>query len=309
MKTLYAGLTEPLQISIELNNKCGMNCYFCTKARNNKEINIKIIKKFIYHIRNSKLLTSIMLSGGEPLGSKYLHDIIKICKKKHIAISIDTNINFKLDHIKFPDVNQIRVKVFSTSQNKHDKITGVKGHFKKTCDFLDIIQNDFKGSKVILFPVLNSNFKYLNDIMDFAKKRDMFLNIFFYPKSCSDPISKRNFWLIGRKLDQIVAKGNKNIFVDAPLFGTRFHHLEGWCPANKILMHISYNGAVKPCKFSDEIMGFLSRESVNAIWMNRIFKIPDKCIGCNFAEICAGGCIVNRNKEFNADYLCVYKEK
>lgn len=165
---------EPLFVSLELNTECGLNCIFCQGRKQKFNIRKEILEKIIFFIKKSKILNAVILSGGEPFISPYLEKILNVCKRKNIAVSIDTNLNFYTDkEIKIynylNNISQIRFKVLSVQEEKHDFYVGKRGHFKKTLSFLKKMNKIFKKPKVAIFPILNFNFCEINNLLNFAK--------------------------------------------------------------------------------------------------------------------------------------------
>ncbi|QTA79260.1 SynChlorMet cassette radical SAM/SPASM protein [Desulfonema limicola] len=82
-------------------------------------------------------LTSVKLTGGEPLMHPEFFDILKIIKNKNLALVIETNgilcTPGTASKIAQLPVQSVSVSIDSPDPKTHDKIRGVAGAFEKSC--------------------------------------------------------------------------------------------------------------------------------------------------------------------------------
>lgn len=292
-----------------LNTYCGLNCSFCPGNIYKNKMNEIIFNKIVRYIKSNNNLT-VAISGGEPLLDERLNHIISMCKEKKIRVSIDTNYSIPLGEQSNAILNcgQIRVKLLSTISGKHDSLVGVKGHYQKINQFMNWLDNDFKHSKVLLFPIMNSNLCEIERIAEFAMNRGFYCNFFTYPRGFSKfaALNKKDYFNAIKKVGNIYKFYPKRIFLDFPLAGLNDKSLKNLCPAIFISSHIDVNGYLRPCKYSSMKIGSLKDYSLCDLWdmqKREIQRLNSYCSSCNQYTYCGGGCLVNK-ADCGIDYYC-----
>lgn len=131
-------------LQIQYDYKCNMNCIFCAieKFRDNpgkNKLSIKDIKR-IADQADKMGLSSICISGGEPLLFHDLKDVINAIDSSRFVVSIDTN-GFLLTENKVKElvdlgVDRIHLSMDGLSEN-HFKTRKLKDSWERTVKALD----------------------------------------------------------------------------------------------------------------------------------------------------------------------------
>ena len=89
-------IVPKIKLTIKLTDDCNCNCAFCSNfnIRDNGNLDFKKLEKVIREVNNTKMLTRITITGGEPMlypdkVNKIINLILSI--NKEIKISINTN--------------------------------------------------------------------------------------------------------------------------------------------------------------------------------------------------------------------------
>lgn len=146
---------------LDIGTQCNYNCYFCYYSGNlNKTTDFEIIKQRIDKLYELGC-RDFDISGGEPFVHKDFFKIIKLLKDKGCKVSCLTN-GSKPELISKAyeyGLNEILFSLHST-ETRHEKITGVKGSFKK---IINSIENAKKHG--ILIRINSTICKYNYDIV------------------------------------------------------------------------------------------------------------------------------------------------
>lgn len=158
---------------------CPLRCLFCHNPDTwNPKENLKMtplevvseVKKYMPFIENGGGVT---FSGGEPLfQSKFLLDMLKLCKKNKIHTCLDTSgvtdEDEYLDEIlKYTDLVILDIK--SIYDSKYKEMTGkdIKyfNYFKKKLNS----SNTKVWLRQVIIPTVNDNIEYINDLKEYSK--------------------------------------------------------------------------------------------------------------------------------------------
>ncbi|MFZ2414954.1 MAG: radical SAM protein [Minisyncoccia bacterium] len=307
---MLSSFEEPIILSMTLNTYCGLNCSFCFNNVFRKKMHDTTFNEVMNYIKINNNLTTIAISGGEPLLDERLNRIFSMCKEKEIQISIDTNYNVPLGEQSNVILNfgQIRVKLFSTISEKHDRLVGVSGHYQKISQFMSWLDNNFRYSKVLLFPILSSNLNEIEQVAEFAIDRGFYCNFFTFPRGSNRlaALSKKDYIYVMKKVSDIFELYPKRIFLDFPLAGLNDRSLKNICPAIFISSHIDVDGYLRPCKYSSIKIGSLNEYSLHDLWEMQkmeVQRLNSHCLNCNRYSDCGGGCFANKTDR-NIDYYC-----
>lgn len=305
---MFPTFYKPLILSIELNTFCGLNCVFCPNGYFiKKELDDSVFKILLEYIAGRNNLTTVAISGGEPLIDPRLETLLSICEMNNIPSSIDTNCTWNDLPVIISKCNQIRVKLFSLDEKKHDLLVGKMGNYKKVVWFIKWLFDNFQGSKVLLFPLLRQNLDEMKQVAEYAIDLGFYCNFFPYPRKFGNAaLDIQEFNLATRNLEILFKKYQKYVFIDIPLVGSRNKSLKNICPAIFISTHIDVDGYLRLCKYFPERVGSLKESSLIDLWntqLKYINNINMVCSTCNTYSNCGGGCLANKN-DFGLDYYC-----
>ena len=313
---------------IELTSVCNFNCMWCYASSGNRGKHMewndltKVMKIF-----SDSGVRQITFSGGEPTLYPYIKDAIKLAKEYDFIIHMNTNGYLFTKELarefKTLGLSQVQINIDSIDSEKHDKIRGKKGSFKRANKALK------NAKEVGITPVSQTVLTKLNeneifDIFKLARglgvKRcrtwDMMPVGFAKGKTDLRPT---NFIETLKKLDEFTYNlGAKYIESGDPFFPldykTKLEVYGGYCPGIRGgFLTVSFDGSVFSCStqrdslfniftFNGNFKGIF-KEKVEERYNN--IPIPLECEGCKFKEMCRGGCPTRRAFVLpNKDYTC-----
>lgn len=310
-------LSAPLDVQIELTEKCNQKCFHCYNYwRYSEEIgkNELSIQDFLIVVK--KLVTaginSVTLTGGEPfLRPDLLFSILEYCNKNNIKASINSNATLikKSDANKIRDLGVTHVLVSLLGSEKTHNSIANSNTFKKVCDGIAVLV-DNKVKVSVNMAVSKLNLFELRDVGRITKN----LGAITF---CATPVvpshhSNKKFLLSGEECKQMLRtllriKDEFQINIDTlePIarclfsedeekefvnfFGNRI------CSAAVTACAISSKGTVRPCIHADVEFGNLIYENFFDIWEKMKFWaspdiLPSGCRSCKAVVICEGGC-------------------
>ncbi|MDR1819875.1 MAG: radical SAM protein [Methanobrevibacter sp.] len=139
----------PLNISIELTNYCNLKCKHCynnCSIDNDNFIDKNEILSLLHDLKNLGL-SSVELTGGEPLSHPNFNEIVEYCLKSFNLVAIITN-GTLVDHEKiqifkkYKNKLMIQVSLNGSNENFVDSFCNVKGTFKKVKNTLKQFNNE-----------------------------------------------------------------------------------------------------------------------------------------------------------------------
>lgn len=198
-------------VSIQITNKCNLNCPFCFR-RNVSEEPFSKIKKIIDNLRDYDTDT-IVISGGEPLLRKDLKDILVLCKQYGFKTALQSNgliLKENLDLIS-PYVDWISLSLDGESREKNAPMRNEK-QFDAIINVLPEIKKRNKSVK--LGTVVNKqNYKNIENI---GKLINGYVDVWklyqFYPRGGTIAERNKNDLEISDSLFYETAEKIKNKF-------------------------------------------------------------------------------------------------
>ncbi len=287
------------------------------------ETDLRLIKKSMRE--GIKLgLTSIKLTGGEPLLSKDVIKIIKYARGKKLGVSIESNgtlIDRKMvDLLEKLKVAFVSVSLDSTTAGLHDDFRCVKGSFNAAVTGLkNLVKHKIPNQ--IIFSLTRKNKNELFKMPAFAKKLgagSLKINV-ISPIARAKVMQKKGELLSIRENIEIYKKFEKRfstnktkklrVFYDIPHVFKSLDVIKDRSNLSRCTIHnilgILPDGLVSICGIGfiikDTILGDLSRQSLKDIWENAPFlkkirkDIPKNlkgvCASCLFKNLCLGKCL------------------
>ncbi len=295
------GYKKPLEIKIQLTEKCNYNCSFCFNSQSNqsfsRELPFEDAKKIISNAASDGI-ERIRFTGGEPLLYSKLSEILSFAKKKGIYTMLNTNASL-FDEKKAKEIggnaDNVLVSLHSLPFQKiaksSVKVLEKQGCFvraatiltKENIASLKKFQQEISplpfSQWVLLRQIpnaLNKNPVSGNDMRTAVekielfnssrKKKDWFLIENALPFCCFEPERVDKIALGGIHED-----GHSSLFVDT-------------------------NATIKPSYFFDINLGNASNDSFLDAWksdfvvrMNSLEFIPEVCHKCKYVLKCMAG--------------------
>ena len=287
----------PFVVIIGMNNTCNLNCKYCSMPKYKKKVFFPFnkISPIIDQIAKMKI-PYISFSGGEPLLCKDMEKIGLYAHKKGIMTNLNTNgtlitkerakkIAMFFDHVRISINGPARI---------HDKITGVKGSFRKSTEalkYLTSIEN--RRAKVgINLLICKKNEKSIkNFVKKFNPKVDFIsflpeFNFTFNPYKKVYNISS-DIINIQKKLAKNRKNGCQENFLKKQIISKEK------CDAGKLFLEIFATGEVVACPFKWNL--FKKNKKERILFLGNIYKenlydlikkarkmeFPFKCDGCH----------------------------
>ncbi|HEX3030288.1 MAG TPA: radical SAM protein [Clostridia bacterium] len=309
----------------ELTLKCNMNCIHCGskagKARENEltlDECLNIAQQYIQ--LGGKSLTLI---GGEIFLCNGWEKIARKLSDGGVAVNIITNAfllgDKQIEQIKYAKLSNVGISMDGMEES-HNKIRNVSTSFQKVLNAFDLLNKENIPIAVVT-TLVDFNFGDLEDMYNLLVKN----NVKVWQIQIATPMGnmreKTDFLLDPAKVPLITGFIRKkrhemkmSIYAgdDIGYFDENEMYIRNapgtigaWsgCQAGLRVIGIDSVGNVKGCEslYSDVfIEGNLREESLETIWnkegnfsYNRQFdisKLTGKCLGCDKAKICRGGC-------------------
>jgi len=289
----------PLYTVFELTHKCNLSCKHCYIPKNKiqKELKTEQVKSILKQLAEAGCL-HLVLSGGEVFLRKDIMQICEYSRKLNFDLRIFTNgtLVSRQDAQKFAEIGISGIEISLYGKEKvHDKITGVKGSFKKTFNAIKLLKEH--GVRIILkTPIMNINFNEYKWLIKFSNSMD--IEYRFDPAIV--PMNNGNESVLKYQLGK---QNLKKIFEDKKITpglkkvsGTLAgNQIDLFCKAGRNFAGIAPNGTVYPCIQFLYPLGNLKDESFGEIWYNsrqikyiRSLKSYDcrECYSCAKAAVC-----------------------
>jgi MoaA/NifB/PqqE/SkfB family radical SAM enzyme len=131
-------------ITVELTNKCDLNCKFCIPDRKEKSLKFSTFKHIVKESQkvNPPIKSFEFGFAGSPFLYKRFHDALKLLQKNKLGLNIVTN-GFNLKwNLGFIDDDLMKnvgfcIYLESPDEAKCDSLTGVKKYYQKTIEAIE----------------------------------------------------------------------------------------------------------------------------------------------------------------------------
>lgn len=280
---------------LELTENCNLNCVHCygkfgkpTNLENNLKINDW--KKVVDYLISIDC-KSIQLIGGEPLAFRDFSEILEYIYNKGIKrITVFTNATMIQDkHIElFKKYNVlVRISLYSSNKEIHDRVTQVNGSFDKTISLIKLLNSN--GVKVsIAIIAMKENESTLHEMKDFLNNLGLEYNRYDVIRPGAIEEVKEH----GVSKLEILEK----VYSTKPEFyitKEQFYNNKIWNPCWYGKIAITANGDIIPCVFSRKyLIGNIKKDSLEELKKNTLKSwIITKdyikvCKDCEFRYAC-----------------------
>lgn len=321
-------LTRPLNMQLEITDKCNFRCRHCYHLDFDCDIHSQDIPDDQVILMAEKMVEArifgITVTGGEPLVRKELVKwLVEYFKKCDVDVSLNTNLllldQATLDHLMTNRLNHMLISCPSTDPELYNFMTG-GGNLTRFFDKLRMVIDHGQGFAVNMV-VNQNNFHDIRKTATCLHKigvklfgaTPMGLNLqnpdleHLLRREQVAALSEELMWIkenIGMDVDIFEAMP-KCVFPDwvkdkAPYFIRRK------CQAGKTIASIANNGDVRPCSHNPDVYGNILYEPLEAIWDKMKEwrdgrKTPERCRECKLEGKCHGGCRITARAYTNGD--------
>jgi len=308
-------LTSPLNVTIQITNRCNLNCIHCHRnLKNTKDLGLRTFKKIIKELRSLNIF-NINISGGEPILIAELPEMIKTVNLSGMKVTMSTNgllLTKKLaDFYKRAGLHNIQISLDSANPSKHNMIRGMQNAYEILIEKIKLLKK-LKINFTIVTTLINQSPEEYSQVIDLAYKlgasahktnttvpqgegrklNAKILSIKEYKRIWIKKVKKYEGRMPVLAETMFVIQLGKN-YISPPKI---FDLLRVGCPAGILTANINEYGEVNPCPFfPDMVLGNIKKDNFKKIWNNKIANMfrdrarITKCGKCENKNIC-GGC-------------------
>lgn len=170
-----AGDYQLNDIQFELTSSCNERCIHCyipnARKNNGHDMDYRDFCSVIDQFVNMGGI-HVGLSGGECLTHKQILNMIDYCRKKDLIITILSNLialrDEQIPRLKHANIAHIQTSLYSMDEAIHDKITSIKGSWRKTKNAIEkLVAANIPVQ--ISCPLMNANKDSFVDVLKYAE--------------------------------------------------------------------------------------------------------------------------------------------
>ena len=306
--------SSPLIVEWLLSDTCNLKCSFCSAPSTERGLPPEEVFKVAQHLVDLKVLT-VMISGKEPLMHPLIYDAITILSEGGVDVLLFTNGTLADDtavrQLVESGVSAVQVSI-DGKEKTHDTLKGVKGAFKKS---LEVVKN-LRDSSIytgVCTTVFKENIDQITDIAYMLS--DMGVPTYSvrwcmpcgragvdYSKIAPSPEQWHNtlssFLDLRKELDMELISMDPLLVPLTAAPPDVVTEEFGGCGIGRTGCAIRSDGAVIPCAYLEDVIGYMTEESLRELWWSPAFDIyrtretfiGGKCTRCIWSSMCAGGC-------------------
>ncbi|MFI3255147.1 MAG: radical SAM protein [Eubacteriales bacterium] len=195
----FKDIRAPFTAGFELTAKCNLDCVHCyaKPSRKNQDMTLEEFKT-VFDAMLERGLLDVYLTGGEIFTRQDFREIYLHAKSKGVLVSLLSNITL-LDEEKVALLLDYPVEVISTtmyghSEESYEKVTGVKGSYKKFMQALELLEKNSIRYE-LKYVAMQQNFEEVYKMREFGKKlgAPMIILLDVHPMSdgSTDPLQYR----------------------------------------------------------------------------------------------------------------------
>ena len=175
LKEYFRNNAAAFNLQIEITDYCTERCVHCYMANYNSVImSYSTIERVISEFRQQGGI-QLSISGGECMLHPQFNSILEFAAKNDLAISVLTNLTACTDTIVelLKSIGaHVQVSLYSMNPLTHDEITGLKGSFEKTRNWIERLREK-QVPCFISCPTMKHNFSDYLDVIAFARSLNM----------------------------------------------------------------------------------------------------------------------------------------
>lgn len=313
-------------LQFELSSRCNERCIHCyiPNGKKNKGLDLSFDKfRFIIDQYVAMNGLHVTLSGGEALLNKDIIKMLHYCREKDLQISLLTNLLSLTDEmipiLKDVNLSLIQVSLYSMDAEIHDKITTVRGSWKKTKASIEkLYKSDIPVQ--ISCPVMKLNKDGYERVMKYAQSMKMKAMTDYIMMAQADldtqnlanRISIEETERVIRDIIEYDLDYKKETLRQDAYTGLPFEEQMDMplCGAGIDALCVTVNGDVYPCAgWQNYVVGNVFKTSLKDIWENSeqlkvvrrvTWKDFPQCLKCDARDYC-NMCLVRNYNENGGD--------
>ncbi|MDP6671189.1 MAG: radical SAM protein [archaeon] len=303
-------LEKPVELQIELTQRCNYNCGFCFNQNahgSGPELGFEQVKKVIYKACEAGI-ERVRFTGGEPLLRSDIFQILEYTKGKGLYVLLNTNASLvdaeavaKIE----ASVDNVLVSLHAFDEDSEAKLSGGKGAFEKKISAIKML-----AEKKILLRVgtilSKENIKNLEKFHELVLKLGLKNWALFRPipsPQNKQPVSREEIELVVEKINKINQAGGSDFLIENALpfcccepEDAKRAAVGGANDDGHTKLAVDCEGRIKPSYFLDQELGSVLEVSFKEAWESDFMKrlhglefIAEPCHKCRFVAACRGG--------------------
>lgn len=195
----FDGIRAPFTAGFELTCKCNLNCVHCYAQPDRGHIDMSTEEfKDIFDVLVERGLLDCYFTGGEVFTRPDFEELFIHAKNRGVLVSVLSNITLlsqkHIDLFKEYPVEVISTSMYGYSEETYEKVTGVKGSYKKFMDALELLQKNNINYE-LKFVAMEQNIDDLYKVREFGNQLGvpMVVILDVHPRSdgSMEPVSLR----------------------------------------------------------------------------------------------------------------------
>lgn len=185
----FGDIYAPFSAGFELTAKCNLNCIHCYAScdRGHQDFSTDEFKNIFDQLIQRGMLETYF-TGGEIFTRPDFEELYTYAKKQGVILVLLSNITLlnqrHIDLFKEYPLELMSTTMYGYSEETYERITGVKGSFKKFMDALELLRkNNIRYE--LKFVTMKQNMEDLYRVREFGKQLgvEMVVSIGIHPKS------------------------------------------------------------------------------------------------------------------------------
>ena len=259
-------IDKPARLIVELTDRCNLNCIHCFANKHDHDLPyekwIDIFQKSI-----DENISSISITGGEPLLYLDLFKILDNIDSKSTKITLDSNgllIDDKNIALLKKHFKLVRISIYGTNADDSKKITNVNNYdYKKVINAIKLLSdNDVKIQ--INIPLFKENVINMDRIIDDLSNYNIYEIVFIPIIPIGFASTIKNNLFSDEEVKTIYEKYNN-------IINTKFR-LFKWAEGKHFLIRDDGKVYIHPFyldnKETDLFLGNIQENSINDLWKN-----------------------------------------
>lgn len=323
----YVGevISLPKAFVLELTMRCNNHCGYCYNVWNAPELayqrecpsemSTDEVKKTITKLQNEVPISTIGLSGGEPMLRKDLPDIISFIRSRGLQPLLLTNGTLLTEKLVEATMvgGMYEVPLLSWRPKVHDRMVGRKGAWDAVVEGMMNVHMA-GGYLTVVFVATRQNWEDLNATAQMAMMLGanelMYnrinvgaANLRFAEELFPTPdMVKENLKILDKLAAEHKFQISSGVVIEPCIVDIqRFTHVSfGWCPlaGEDSAFIIDPAGNIRICKHSPMILGNIKHDNFKDIYYHHPYvekfriELPQGCQNCDLElkSMCNGGC-------------------
>lgn len=171
---------RPARMIVELTDRCNLQCIHCFANKHDSELE-KEQWKYIFQKSIDEGISSISITGGEPLLFKGLFDIFDSIDSKNTKITLDSN-GTLIDENNIEKLKKhfklVRISIYGNNSEDSKRITRVPNYdYKKILNAIKLLSK-YEIKIQINIPLFNENIDHMEEILSDLEPLNLYEIVF-----------------------------------------------------------------------------------------------------------------------------------